>query len=553
MRTQTELRLFGFTSLKLAAMAPAALAISLVAAPRTTLSQTPPLTTTLESDFAQAFRFNLSTEPSHADPARINSSESNYFLMNIHRGLYTLSKTGEPTPEIAESCRPVSSKRYRCAIKKSAKWSDGAAITAEDFVLSWRRLVAKDAKGIGVQILSNVRNAVAAHRGQAEVASLAIQALDSHRLEIELNQADSDFLAKLAHPALSVTRMGHELHREAFKTATAAKKPIPTAGPYVVTDWSKPDRIRLSPNPHYSGIRKSAGSIPRPTVEILIVDDDETALNLYREGTLSLLRRLPTHYLKAWQVSPELHQIPVIRFDYLGFGPELKDQRDMRQALAKSLRYEELKSLYSALGIPGCPGILPQWMSSVPCHEFHLDEAKMHFAQVPAEFRNRRMQLAFSKLGGDDIQKGMEWVQAQWKNHLSFPVELKPTEQGVYVNQLRTSPPAIFRKGVGLDRASCLAALEIFTKSDPENYIRFENTKYEEIVQRLQRMANPLSSAGRKLCMEGVKILIDEAAIIPLGQIHFSILAKPNFEGWVLTPLNQLDLGLLSRRQSGSK
>jgi hypothetical protein len=77
MRTQTELRLFGFTSLKLAAMAPAALAISLVAAPRTTLSQTPPLTTTLESDFAQAFRFNLSTEPSHADPARINSSESN--------------------------------------------------------------------------------------------------------------------------------------------------------------------------------------------------------------------------------------------------------------------------------------------------------------------------------------------------------------------------------------------------------------------------------------------------------------------------------------------
>lgn len=519
--------------------------------PQTALAQNPAASPTEKA--APVFRFNLSTEPSHVDPARINSSESNYFLMNVHRGLYALSESGEPLPEIAESCRAVGTRLYRCALKKTAKWSDGSPISAEDFVLSWRRLVSKDAKGLGIQILSNVQNAPEAHRGDKDPTLLGIRALDRYRLEIELIEEDSDFLAKLAHPALAVTRSGFELHRDAFKSASQAGKTIPVSGPYTILEWTKPDRIRLSPNPHYGGIRNKASSRTRPPVEVLIVDDDETALNLYREGTLTFLRRLPTHYLKSWQSSKEFHQVPVIRFDYLGFGPELKDHKSLRQALTSALRYEDLKRLYSALGTPGCPGILPHWMTSVPCHTFDLAAAKLAFAQVPQDVRVRRHQLSFSKLGGDDIQKGMEWVQAQWKSHLQFQVELKPTEQGVYVNQLRTSPPAIFRKGVGLDRASCLAALEIFTKADSENYIRFENTRYEEIIRRLRKTSNPLSLAGRQLCMEGVKILIDEAVIIPLGQIHFSILAKTEFENWVLTPLNQLDLGLLSYKKGDSK
>lgn len=498
---------------------------------------------------AAIFRFNLSTEPSHADPARINSSESNYFLMNVHRGLYVLSKSGTPEPEIAESCRPLTSKVFRCAIKKSAKWSDGSSITAQDFVDSWRRLAGKNAKGVGIQIIANVKGALQAHNGALDPGAIGIKALDDRRLEIELENEDSDFLSKLAHPALAVTRTGFELHREAFKTSKA----VPVSGPYFIKDWSRPDRIRLSPNPYYAGLRtKPRSNGVAPEVEVLIVDDDETALNLYREGTLSFLRRLPTHYLKAWKNSPELHQIPVIRFDYIGFGGDLKSQEHLRRALAKSLRYDELQVLYSALGTPGCPGLMREWMTSVPCHTFDVNLAKKELAKSNVDISKQRLELAFSKLGGDDIQKGMEWAQAQWKSHLGIRVDLAPTEQGVYVNRLRTSPPAIFRKGVGLDRASCLAALEIFSKGDAENYIRFENQTYETIIQKLKKEINPRSLNAKKLCSQGIQILIDQAVIIPLGPIHFSILAKPQFQDWTLTPLNQLDLGQLRTHESGS-
>jgi oligopeptide transport system substrate-binding protein len=482
------------------------------------------------------FRFSLSTEPSHFDPAKITSSESNYFIVNLLRGLYFIDENGSSKPEIAETCKQINALKIECVVKKIAKWSDGKEIVAEDFVKSWRRLLTPGAKGIGVSILSSVENAIEVHRGKKAATELGVRAKSKRVLEIILNKPDSDFFSKLAHPALSVVRA------EAYYSRSEEAPSTPVSGPYKIAQWSKSNRIRITPNGYFDSIRPALKG-PRPDAEILIVEDDETALNLYREGTLTFLRRLPTHYLKDWKDSKELFQIPVVRFDYIGFGPQLRNQPDLRKALALSLNYLELKILYSALGIPGCPGISPGWMSKVPCHEFDLEKAKSYFEKVPESVRQTPLTLQFSKLGGDDIQKGMEWAQAQWKKNLGFKVELQSVEQAVFIAGLKTNPPPIFRKGVGLDRATCLAATEIFTAGDGENYIQLNDNKYQAAVEKLASSRTP--EARKSICTELVKILMDDANIIPLGQIHFSILAKPSFKGWTLTPLNQLDLSRL--------
>jgi len=498
-----------------------------------TISAVAPFNALASSSELPVFRFSLSTEPSHFDPARITSSESNYFIVNLLRGLYFLDAKGEAKPEIAESCKQIKATKFECSIKKSAKWSDGLEITAEDFVKSWGRLVAPGSKGVGIGVLSNIQNAVDVHKGSKAVSELGIRAKSKKLLEITLSKPDSDFYSKLAHPALSVVRA------EANYTRSEDASRTPVSGPYKIAEWTKSNRISLVSNKYFDSIRPALKQT-RPAAEILIVEDDETALNLYREGTLTFLRRLPTHYLKDWKDSKELFQVPVIRFDYIGFGPALRDQPELRKALALSLNYSELKFLYSALGIPGCPGISPEWMSKVPCHEFNLEKAKQHFANVPDRIRQTPLIFQFSKLGGDDVQKGMEWAQAQWKKNLGFKVELQSMEQAVFVTALKTNPPPIFRKGVGLDRASCLAATEIFSAGDSENYIRLSDKTYQTEIERL---ASSRTSKDRKAhCTELVRLLIDNAYVIPLGQIHFSLLSKPSFTGWTLTPLNQLDL-----------
>ncbi len=478
----------------------------------------------------KVFRFSLSVEPTAVDPVRISSSESNYFLVNLLRGLYFVDAQGVAQPEIASRCEWTKSLlTLRCEIKKTAIWSDRQAITAVDFVESWRRLVEPATKGLGVEVLSRVKNAKAIHKGTMTSDKLGARAVSDRILEIDLEERDPEFIQRLAHPALAATRTGFKYDRENAASA-------PYSGPYKLATWTPGRRIRLETNESYD-------AKPRPPVEILVIDDDETALNLYREGTLTFLRRLPTHYLKAWKDSKELHQIPVARFDYVGFGPGLRNETQFRQALANALNYEELKTLYSALGVPGCPGLAPQWMTTVPCLKFDLKRAQKLWAGVPQALKTKRWTLHFSRLGGDDIQKGMEWMQAQWKKHLGLSVDLKPVEQSVYLSELRTATPDLFRKGVGLDRSTCLAAVEIFATGDPENFIKLELPRYNAAVLKLRTAKN--EAQRKKSCTEVVKILIDRAEVIPLGRIHFSILAKPQFEGWQLNPLNHLDLSRL--------
>lgn len=484
----------------------------------------------------EPFRFSLTIEPSGADPARIGSSESNYFLVNVLRGLYFVDAKGRARPEIAESCQWQKSIKpfsvLECRLKKGAKWSDGKAIVANDFVDSWRRLVLPTAKGFGAAIIRDIKNSKAIYKGLFTADSLGVKAISSHVLQVTLEEGNREFIELLAHPALAATRTGFS-----YDEQNATKAPM--SGPYRIIKW-KP-RIRLESNPHYETIQKTG--VTRPPVEVLTVDDDETALNLYREGTLSLLRRLPTHYLKNWKDSKELAQIPVARFDYVGFGPALRDQPNFRRALVRALNYDEMRVIYMALGIPGCPGLDPAWMDKVPCHTYDRSEAEKIWAKVPADLKTKRWTLSFSRLGGDDIQKGMEWMQAQWKKHLNLTVDLKPVEQGLYVSGLRKDPPDLFRKGVGLDRATCLSAVEVFGKNHPENFIRLDSTLYETKLAALRKSGK--DAERRRACTEAVQVLIDEALVIPLGRIHFSMLVKPRFKGWVLNPLNHLDLSHL--------
>jgi oligopeptide transport system substrate-binding protein len=147
----------------------------------------------------------------------------------------------------------------------------------------------------------------------------------------------------------------------------------------------------------------------------------------------------------------------------------------------------------------------------------------------------------------------MEWMQAQWKRHLNLKIDLQPVEQGVYLRQLRDKTPALFRKGVGPDRATCSAALEIFSPQDPENFIAYENKKFLTTLNSLKLLALDVRSSksksairSRGLCSEGIHHLLQDFAIIPMGRIHFTVLAQPEWRGWTLNPLNQLDLGRLT-------
>ncbi|MCB0412321.1 MAG: peptide ABC transporter substrate-binding protein, partial [Bdellovibrionales bacterium] len=154
--------------------------------------------------------------------------------------------------------------------------------------------------------------------------------------------------------------------------------------------------------------------------------------------------------------------------------------------------------------------------------------------------KSSHLSFAYSVMGGDDIKRTVEWIQHQWKQNLSISVELFPVEQGYYLKQLSEHSFDLFRKGVGLDRPTCLAALQNFLPDHPENYLDLKDPKFQQVVEELEK---PLSERQRRqACSKAISILIEHSYLIPLGEMHFAILAKPQFTGWRLNEMNQLDL-----------
>lgn len=476
------------------------------------------------------FSFHLLGEPYTLDPLKASGSAGSYLYSNLFHGLYTYHPDQGLVPNGARECVNQGKKKMTCILKPK-KWSNGKVILAKHYVTAFRRLADPNEKSPQIEALLNLKNAKKILEGKEKPDNLGVHAPDDKTLIFEFDQPDPEFRFKLTLPATAPIYSLPLPSREKSST-------LVTNGPYQIESWQKGKKIRLKPNSYFERTHRA------PPVEIFFVEDDSTALNLYLSGRLTFLRRLVSDKIEIYKDRPDFFQVPVARFDYIGFGPRFKNQLSARRAMSQSLNYQKLQDIYKALGPPGCPSLPRELQSEVHCHNFQSDKAQVNFKKNKGFFK-RPLSLAYSKMGGEDIQKGMEWVQHQWKINLGIEVDLKPQEQGYYIRQLQDHRFDMFRKGVGLDRPTCLAALEIFLPNHPENYIQLNDNIYNQRVKKLERSIDPAES--KVLCSFAIQRLIDQSYIIPLGEIHFTILASQNFRGWTLNSMNQLDLSDLHR------
>ncbi|MEQ1878216.1 MAG: ABC transporter substrate-binding protein, partial [Bdellovibrionia bacterium] len=426
----------------------------------------------------------------------------------------------------AKKCYRPNKLKLVCELNPDSKWSDGSAVTANHYVQAYQHVLDPAVGGPDVELLLSLKNAKKILNGKAKADTLGVRANSDFKLTFEFEEPDFEFEYKLVSMGLVP-----------WKKVPDVKTPLENLynGPYKITRWEKGKKVVFEPNPHFSAGRKG-----RPNIEILFVLEDMTALNLFENGTLSFLRRLPTMLIPKYKDNPAFLQKPFVRFDYVGFGPELMNQPDIRKALALSLDYEQLKGMLHALGRPGCPSVPESFLDKPRCFSFDVKEAKELVKTADPEFLKKRLVLAISQQGGDDIKRQAEWFQSQWSKNIGVQTEIQVFENKMHIQNLKVAPPAIFRKGVTLDRPTCLAALETFSKKNPENYVRFDDPAYEKIVEKLNSELAP--SERKKLCGTAIQILLDSYRAIPMGRIHFTLLTSRAFKGWTLNELNQLDV-----------
>lgn len=470
----------------------------------------------LASSFAAdppVYRLHLANEPGGLDPNKQKTTGSSYVLGNIYRNIFSFDDAKGLVPDLGGGCKRDKKNNLTCTLKKDLKWSDGSEFTAADFVRTYKKMLDPKNTAPRADLLFKIKNAQEIYQGKASADTLGITASDKRTLKFEFADTAPDFEYNLAN----------------FQLAPTKEDLSAFSGPYKIKEWKKGQKIILEANSFYPG-----GHPQRPLVEILFIEEDTVALQLYEKNELQFLRRLPTLFIPTFKTRKDFYWYPVTRLDYLGFGPELKKEEDVRKALTYSLNYVELQKIFSSEGRPGCVGLPDSWFpAKAPCYDFDLKK-------VPALKNPKAYTLMFSALGGEDHKRATEWLQNQWSKNAGIKAQLEVKENKIFLQTLQQNPPAIFRKGVAPDRPTCLSALETFSPQNPENYIRLQSEEYNKILKTLAKATK--TAEQKKLCLAGVDYLMKNHLLIPMGAIHFSILAKTNFVGWKLNQMNQLDL-----------
>lgn len=480
-------------------------------------------------DDHNVFTLHLFQEPPHLDPTSLRSSSASYFFHNMLRGLYRYDSE-KGLVEEGGHCHWQSELQLICKIQNQF-WQTGESVTADDYVRTFQKLVDPKSASPRSDLLENLINGKAVTQGQLDPKQLGVKASSPQTLQFDFANKDPEFLYKLTSSALLPTHQSGIVTREQYKQFIGN-------GPYQIKEWKFGKEMNLTPNPHFK-----KGHPKRPNVRFYFIDDEMTAYRLYLSQKLSFLRRIPSNLITALQNRPDFYQIPMARFDYYGFGERLTKEDNLRKALLHGIDYVKLQKLLHALGRPGCPSIPKVWMDRSPCYSYDLKLAKSYLSKVDPKLLNQSYSLKISQTGGADIKKQAEFIQNQWKEHLGFKVEISQMEDKVFINELKSRPPDIFRKGVGLDVPTCLNALETFSSQGRQNFIHLNLPKYES---KLAAMAEEKSPARyRTLCRQAVEMLIDSSVILPMGEMHFSLLASPKFKGWSLNMMNQLDLSQL--------
>ena len=135
-------------------------------------------------------------------PWQAQSEEQTQLLRDLFEGLTAYDAQGNLIPAVAESWQTKDNKTWIFTLRENAKWSNGEAVAASDFVQSWQALSQSESPLKNYLAFMNLKNAKSVLEKTLAVDSLGLFAENDRTLRIELDKASPYLPSMLAHVSL---------------------------------------------------------------------------------------------------------------------------------------------------------------------------------------------------------------------------------------------------------------------------------------------------------------------------------------------------------------
>lgn len=475
---------------------------------------------------SESFKFNLPVPVYNTDPQLTRGTASNYFLFNLHRGLFFYNSENILSPWGAKKCTWVTELKLVCKLA-DRYWSDGSRIKAEHYLNSFKTIFIS--KNRQLEYLKNIKGFDEYLDNESD--QIGISAPSKNKLVFTFSRKDQSFLSKLSNQVFVPRKHSYHYKNES--------KDILYSGPYKLLKIST-SRILMTNNQYFN-------DFPRPNVEALFVDESQAALNMYESKKIDFLRMLPSQEISNPKYSKIIYKSFLSRLDGVVLSHSLVKDINLRKALTHSLDFQVLKKIFASDSDPGCPPLPEKYFSNskTPCYVFDLKKAKESLKKVGYDTINKsKLTIYVPKIETNDHQKMAEWAQENWKQNLGIKVNIEQLESKVLLNLAAQNKIGIFRKGFNLQRLGCFEALENFKSDSASNFIGFKSKDFDEVLS--SKRTEEFSS---KDCTRLFNLILKKYLWIPTGRFYFSHLHSTQYTGYSINNLNQFDLSRLQLRK----
>ena len=163
--------------------------------------------------------------------------------------------------------------RYSFTLRRDARWSDGTAVTAQDFVfaIKQRLKMTRDNPEVSFPFLRLIKNAERYLAGDAPLSAVEVNAPEPYRLVITIQRPATFFLTDL-----SFTDWMPLPHRRPLPKDLAEMSGWVYNGPYIPIEYSKV-KLELDRNPYYPSFQAN-----NQFSRIVYLDGDLSEWNVFR-------------------------------------------------------------------------------------------------------------------------------------------------------------------------------------------------------------------------------------------------------------------------------
>jgi len=490
----------------------------------------------------QTLRIRLIGEPTTLDPQLAAFTPDVGVVKQLWRGLFYYGDVDLGIVPAAAAEIPTTENggisedglTYAIKLRDDLTWSDGQALTAEDFEYSLKRLFDPAAGGGGYYYTyyTDIIGGQEAVDG-GSLDEVNVNAVDATTLEIKLSRPRATLLTLLAlWPAYPVRADVVSTGGSWTEAGTLVGN-----GPYVLSEWAHDDHITLTANENYWGD-------DQPTLETIVFriqPNEGAALIAYDNGELDMTP-IPLTDAARFADSPE--QIQYAQLATLGMQFNVTrapfDNVDVRRAFTAAIdRDTFVNDVRGGVGqattswLP--PGISGYDADRGKDYAFDADQAKQFLED--AGFPGGEGLPDVTLTVGDSQSEALssQFVQEQVKRNLGVDIEIEALEGATFQDRFLSSDFQVTLGGWGADYADAENWLPSLWGTEASNNISlYSNAQFDDLMEQAAEELDPEKRAD--LYRQGEAILIDED--VAFGAIYHNVknwLAKPWVDGIAFT------------------